>query len=58
VCGGEPQAGADAAEVALFSPGELPLQPPPDPLSATVMDRWFYGVLQEVTANWREAARR
>ncbi|HET7091652.1 MAG TPA: NUDIX domain-containing protein [Anaerolineae bacterium] len=55
VCGGEPKAGADADEVGLFAPGELPVQPPPDPLSATVMDRWFYGVLQEVTAPWREA---
>ena len=58
VCGGAPIAGADAGEVALFAPGELPFQPPPDPASATATDRWFYGVLQEVTAPWREAPRR
>ncbi len=58
VCGGEPKAGADAGEVALFAPGKLPVQPTPDPSSASVMDRWFYGVLQEVTAPWREAPRR
>jgi ADP-ribose pyrophosphatase YjhB (NUDIX family) len=53
--GGEPKAGDDASEVGLFAPGRIPIQPPPDESSGTALDRWFYGVIQEVTAPWREA---
>jgi len=56
VCGGEPRAGGDAGDVALFAPGQLPVQP--FPTDGTTLDHWFYGVLQEVTAPWREVAAR
>lgn len=52
--GGEPKAGEDAAEVALFAPGALPVQPPPAASRGTALDRWFYDVIQEVTFPWRE----
>lgn len=51
--GGEPVAGEDAGEIALFKPGELPAQP--FPADGTPTDRWFYGVIESVTAPWREA---
>ena len=53
--GGQPRAGDDAGEVGLFAPGRIPVQAPPDGLQGTALDRWFYGVIQEVTAPWREA---
>jgi ADP-ribose pyrophosphatase YjhB (NUDIX family) len=52
-CGGELQAGDDASDIALFAPGQLPVQP--FPTEGTAMDRWFYGVVESVTAHWREA---
>lgn len=51
--GGQAKAGGDAAEVALFAPGQLPAQP--RPANGTAVDYWFYDVIQEVTAPWREA---
>jgi ADP-ribose pyrophosphatase YjhB (NUDIX family) len=50
---GEPKAGEDAGEIALFKPGELPDQP--FPADGTPTDRWLYGVIEAVTAPWREA---
>ena len=52
-CGGKLQAGDDASDIALFAPGELPAQP--FPAAGTATDRWFYGVIESVTAQWREA---
>ncbi|MBI4770627.1 MAG: NUDIX hydrolase [Chloroflexi bacterium] len=54
VIGGELRAGEDAGEAALFGPGELPTQP--FPAQGTALDRWFYGVLQDLTAGWQEPA--
>ena len=51
--GGALQAGDDASDIALFPPGRLPAQP--FPMDGTVMDRWFYDVIESVTASWREA---
>ena len=51
--GGKSAAGADAGEIALFKPGELPAQP--FPADGTPTDRWLYGVIESVTAPWREA---
>jgi ADP-ribose pyrophosphatase YjhB (NUDIX family) len=51
--GGQPKAGEDAGEVALFAPGRLPEQP--RPTNGTAMDHWFYDVIQEVTAPWQKA---
>ena len=53
---GEPVAGEDAGEIALFEPGRLPAQP--FPADGTPTDRWFYGVIESVTAPWREAPTR
>ncbi|HBY92665.1 MAG: NUDIX domain-containing protein [Ardenticatenaceae bacterium] len=52
VIGGEARAGEDAAEVAFFAPGALPGHPSPRPGSA--LDHWFYGVIDAVTAPWKE----
>lgn len=52
--GGQAKAGDDAGDIASFAPGELPLQPFPE--EGTAFDRWFYGVLESLTAPWREAA--
>jgi 8-oxo-dGTP diphosphatase len=49
--GGEPRAGDDALEVALFPRGGLPLQS--QPTSNAVLDQWFYSVIEDVTAAWR-----
>jgi len=51
--GGELKAGDDASAVALFAPGKLPVQP--FPAEDAAFDRWFYGVIESVTAPWREA---
>ncbi|NMG01133.1 NUDIX hydrolase [Aromatoleum toluolicum] len=48
---GEPVAGDDAGEIALIAPGQLPLQTAPE--GAPLIDRWFYDVIQEVTAPWK-----
>ena len=42
--GGNPQAGDDAGDIALFD--QFPDQPPPDPNSA--FDVWFYEALQNI----------
>lgn len=52
VVGGEPKAGEDAAAVDYFEPGKLPDQPPP--AAGTVVDAWFYGVLNHLLAPWKE----
>ena len=49
--GGEPRAGDDALEVALFPPGGLPRQSPP--ASGEALDLWFFSVIDDVTAAWR-----
>lgn len=49
--GGEPRAGDDALEVALFPPGGLPSQSPP--ASGKALDQWFFSVIDDVTAAWR-----
>jgi ADP-ribose pyrophosphatase YjhB (NUDIX family) len=48
--GGEPRAGDDALEVALFPPGGLPSQRPPT--TGDAMSRWFFSVINDVTAAW------
>lgn len=48
---GDPVAGDDAGDIALFARGKLPQQPPPRQGTAT--DYWVYGVIQRLTANWR-----
>lgn len=52
--GGRLLAGDDAAEVALFDRGRMPLQPSPPAGSA--IDRWLHQVVLDVTAAWRTAA--
>lgn len=49
--GGRLAAADDAAEVALFNKGELPLGVAPQQGSRT--DQWFHEVIHEVTAAWR-----
>lgn len=49
--GGEPVAGDDAGEICLVSPGQLPVQRPPQ--SGIPIEHWFFDVIQEVTAPWR-----
>lgn len=49
--GGQLAAGDDASEVALFAPGQLPVQECPGDGSTT--DRWLYCVIREATAGWR-----
>lgn len=49
--GGEPRAGDDALEVALFPPGSLPRQS--WPAASGVLDQWFYSVIEDVTTAWR-----
>ena len=53
IVGGKPQAGEDAAEAGLFTPGDLP--PHPFPQSASAVDRWFYDVVKTITAPWRQS---
>lgn len=48
---GQPVAADDATDVALFDRGELPVEPAPQQGSAT--DKWFYQVIDQVTADWR-----
>ena len=49
--GGQPRAGDDAADLGLFARGKLPRQQAP--ATGTATDRWFYQVIQDVTAAWR-----
>lgn len=49
--GGEPRAGDDATELALFEQGHLPLESVPR--DGTPIDRWFGNVIRELTAAWR-----
>jgi ADP-ribose pyrophosphatase YjhB (NUDIX family) len=51
--GGRLHAGDDAADVALFDRGRLPLQPAPAAGNAT--DRWLHRVIVDLTAPWRAA---
>ena len=53
---GAPVAGDDAGDIKMFSPGELPLQPPPP--GGTPTDYWVYGVIQELIAPWRRPPQR
>lgn len=52
VIGGEAQAGEDATDARFFAAGELPVQPPPT--NGSPVDHWFYGVIEAVTAPWKE----
>ena len=49
--GGGPRAGDDAAEIGLFARGQMPREQVP--ATGTAVERWFYGVIQDVTASWR-----
>lgn len=49
--GGQPVAGDDAAELRLVAPGQLPLQRSPE--GAPLLDRWFFDVIEDVTAPWK-----
>ena len=49
--GGHPVAGDDAAELRLVAPGQLPLQRSPE--GAPLLDRWFFDVIEDVTAPWK-----
>lgn len=49
--GGQPVAGDDAGEICLIAPGQLPVQRPP--LAAPPLDRWFFDVIEDVTAPWK-----
>jgi ADP-ribose pyrophosphatase YjhB (NUDIX family) len=47
---GQLLAGDDAAEVRLFAPDRLPVQAMP--VGGTATDRWLYGAIQDLTAQW------
>lgn len=49
--GGQPRAGDDAAELCLFARGQVPSQE--FPATGAPIDKWFYEVIQQVTAEWR-----
>lgn len=52
VIGGEARAGEDATDAGFFATGELPVQPLPT--NGSPVDHWFYGVIEAVTAPWKE----
>jgi 8-oxo-dGTP diphosphatase len=50
--GGILKAGDDASEVGLFRPQDLPVQA--YPATGTVTDQWFYRVIEDTIARWRD----
>lgn len=51
VVGGVARAADDAAEIGIFAPGALPAAGPAP--TGPALDRWFHGVIGELTAPWR-----
>lgn len=49
---GEAKAGEDATDVRFFAPEEIPIQSPPK--DGTVLDYWFYDVIETVTSYWKK----
>lgn len=50
--GGTLTAGDDASEVGLFGRQDLPIQA--YPAAGTVTDQWFYRVIEDTIARWRD----
>lgn len=53
---GQLRAGEEALDVSFFAPGKIPAQPPPQ--DGPALDKWFFGVIETVTAPWKGSGKR